>query len=189
MDETEVLIAGAGPTGLVLALWLTRLGIRVRIVDKGEGPGATSRAMAVQARTLEFYRQLDLDREVVDSGLRNPAVNVWALGRHRARLDFGDAGTRLTPFPFVLIFPQDRHERLLIRHLEAAGVRVRHRTELLGFEEVNDGAGTRVLARLRGPDGEHTCAARWLAGCDGAHSVVRHGLGTGFEGGTYDQVF
>jgi len=189
MDETEVLIAGAGPTGLVLALWLTRLGIRVRIVDKGEGPGATSRAMAVQARTLELYRQLDLDREVVESGLRNPAVNVWARGRHRARLDFADAGTRLTPFPFVLIFPQDRHERLLIRHLQAAGVRVRHRTELLGFEEVNEGAGTRVLARLRGPDGEHTCAAQWLAGCDGAHSVVRHQLGTGFEGGTYDQVF
>ena len=86
MDETEVLIAGAGPTGLVLALWLTRLGIRVRIVDKGEGPGATSRAMAVQARTLELYRQLDLDREVVESGLRNPAVNVWARGRQRALL-------------------------------------------------------------------------------------------------------
>jgi len=185
MDETEVLIAGAGPTGLVLALWLTRMGIRVRIVDKGEGPGATSRAMAVQARTLELYRQLDLDREVVESGLRNPAINVWARGRHRARLDFGDAGTRLTPFPFVLIFPQDRHERLLIRHLEAAGVRVQHRTELLGFEE----AGSHVVAHLRGPGGEHTCVAAWLAGCDGAHSVVRHQLGTGFEGGTYDQVF
>jgi len=185
MDDTEVLIAGAGPTGLVLALWLTRLGIRVRIVDKGDGPGATSRAMAVQARTLELYRQLDLDREVVESGLRNPAINVWARGRHRARLDFGDAGTRLTPFPFVLIYPQDRHERLLIRHLEAAGVRVEHRTELLGFEEV----GSAVHARLRGPAGEHTCTAGWLAGCDGAHSVVRHQIGAGFEGGTYDQVF
>lgn len=185
MNDTEVLIAGAGPTGLVLALWLTRLGVRVRIVDKGDGPGSTSRAMAVQARTLELYRQLDLDREMVESGLRNPAVNVWVRGRHRARLDFGDAGAALTPFPFVLIFPQDRHERLLIRHLEAAGVRVQHRTELLGFEE----AGDAVHARLRGPGGEHACTAGWLAGCDGAHSVVRHQLGTGFEGGTYDQVF
>jgi 2-polyprenyl-6-methoxyphenol hydroxylase-like FAD-dependent oxidoreductase len=185
MDETEVLIAGAGPTGLVLALWLTRLGIAVRIVDKGDGPGATSRAMAVQARTLELYRQLELDREVVASGLRNPAINVWARGRHRARLDFGDAGTTLTPFPFVLIYPQDRHERLLIRHLEAAGVRVEHRTELLGFED----AGDAVHVRLRGPGGEQRCTAAWLAGCDGAHSAVRHQLGTGFEGGTYEQVF
>jgi len=185
MSDTEVLIVGAGPTGLVLALWLTRQGIRVRIVDKGDGPGSSSRAMAVQARTLELYRQLGLDREVVESGLRNPAINVWAKGRRRARLDFGDAGTRLTPFPFVLIFPQDRHERLLIRHLEAAGVRVEHRTELLGFED----EGVRVLARLRGGGGEETCAAAWLAGCDGAHSTVRHQIGSSFEGGTYEQVF
>jgi 2-polyprenyl-6-methoxyphenol hydroxylase-like FAD-dependent oxidoreductase len=185
MPDPEVLIAGAGPTGLVLALWLTRQGVRVRIVDKGDGPGATSRAMAVQARTLELYRQLALDRDVVDAGLRNPAINVWARGRHRARLDFGDAGATLTPFPFVLIFPQDRHERLLIRHLEAAGVRVEHRTELLGFDD----EGGRVRARLRGRDGEEACTAAWLAGCDGAHSRVRHQLGAGFEGGTYDQVF
>jgi len=185
MTDPEVLIAGAGPTGLVLALWLTRQGVRVRIVDKGDGPGDTSRAMAVQARTLELYRQLELDRDVVDAGLRNPAINVWAKGRHRARLDFGDAGTRLTPFPFVLIFPQDRHERLLTARLAAAGVRVEHGTELLGFDD----EGGRVLARLRGRHGEEECAASWLAGCDGAHSVVRHRLGTGFEGGTYDQVF
>jgi len=185
MNQTEVLIAGAGPTGLVLALWLSRQGVAVRIVDKGEGPGATSRAMAVQARTLELYRQLDLDREVVESGLRNPAINVWAKGRHRARLDFGDAGRTLTPFPFVLIYPQDRHERLLIRHLAAAGVTVEHRTELLGFEQ----ADGEVRARLRGPGGEETCSAAWLAGCDGARSLVRHQLGTGFEGGTYEQVF
>jgi len=187
MSDTEVLIAGAGPTGLVLALWLARQGIRVRVIDKGEGPGATSRAMAVQARTLELYRQLDpaLAQEVVESGLRNPAINLWARGRHRARLDFGDAGSRLTPFPFVLIFPQDRHERLLVRYLEAAGVRVEHRTELLGFTDED----VRVTARLRGPDGEQACSASWLAGCDGAHSTVRHQIGTGFDGGTYDQVF
>jgi len=186
MNDTEVLIAGAGPTGLVLALWLTRQGVQVRIVDKGEGPGSTSRAMAVQARTLELYRQLNLDREVVAAGLRNPAINIWAKGRHRARLDFRDAGSRITPFPFVLIYPQDQHERLLIRHLEEADVQVEHRTELLGFTD----EGGRVTARVRGPDGvETTCTADWLAGCDGAHSVVRHQLGTGFEGGTYDQVF
>lgn len=185
MDETEVLIAGAGPTGLVLALWLVRQGVKVRIVDRSEGPGTSSRAMAVQARTLELYRQLGLADEIVAGGLRNPAINLWVKGERRARLSFRDAGRELTPFPFVLIYPQDRHERVLVRHLEEAGVHVERNTELLGFEQ--DASG--VVARLRGPAGESVCNAAWLAGCDGAHSIVRHQLGTGFEGGTYEHTF
>src|SRR5690349_14959642 len=135
MDETEVLIVGAGPTGLVLALWLVRQRIKVRIVDRSDGPGTSSRAMAVQARTLELYRQLDLADEIVEGGLRNPAINMWVKGERRARLDFRDAGRELTPYPFVLIYPQDRHERVLVRRLEEAGVRVERNTELLGFEQ------------------------------------------------------
>jgi 2-polyprenyl-6-methoxyphenol hydroxylase-like FAD-dependent oxidoreductase len=185
MDETEVLIAGAGPTGLVLALWLVRQGVRVRIVDRSAGPGTSSRAMAVQARTLELYRQLDLVDEIVGGGLRNPAINLWVKGERRARLSFRDAGRELTPYPFVLIYPQDRHERVLVRRLEEAGVTVERNTELLGFEQ--DAAG--VTARLWGPAGETACRAAWLAGCDGAHSIVRHQLGTGFEGGTYAHTF
>jgi 2-polyprenyl-6-methoxyphenol hydroxylase-like FAD-dependent oxidoreductase len=73
----DVLVIGAGPTGLVLALWLTKLGVRVRILDKTAGPGTTSRALAVQARTLELYRQLDLADAVVARGHRVPAVNLW----------------------------------------------------------------------------------------------------------------
>ena len=82
----KVLIAGAGPTGLVLALWLSRQGVGVRIIDKSAGPGETSRAMAVQARTLELYRQMDLGDAVVAAGNKNLAMNFWAGGRHRARL-------------------------------------------------------------------------------------------------------
>jgi hypothetical protein len=96
-DRTEVLIAGAGPTGLVLALWLAREGVAVRIVERTEAPGDGSRAMAVQARTLELYRQLGLADEVVDAGLRNPAINMWSRGKHRARLDLGDAGKPAQP--------------------------------------------------------------------------------------------
>ena len=66
MNPVQVLIVGAGPTGLVLALWLTRAGVRVRIVDKTGEPGTTSRALAVQARTLEFHRQLGLAATVVE---------------------------------------------------------------------------------------------------------------------------
>src|SRR3954447_6180672 len=95
----SVLIVGAGPTGLVLALWLTRQGIRVRIIDKTAEPGTTSRALGVQARTLEFYRQLGLAEAVVRQGLEFAAANLWVRGKCRARLPFGDIGVGLSPFP------------------------------------------------------------------------------------------
>ena len=77
MTDCPVLIVGAGPTGLVLALWLTRLGVRVRIIDKTAEPGTTSRAVAVQARTLEFYRQVDLAGAVDEAGVQVAAANLW----------------------------------------------------------------------------------------------------------------
>jgi 2-polyprenyl-6-methoxyphenol hydroxylase-like FAD-dependent oxidoreductase len=186
MTRDDVLIVGAGPTGLVLALWLTAQGVTVRIIDKTDGPGTTSRAMAVQARTLELYEQLDLAEAVVAAGHRNPALNLWVRGSRKARIAFGSAGGALTPFPFLLIYPQDQHEQLLIERLEAVGVVVERRTELLDFEEWGD----HVAARLRTPEGgEEIQEAAYLAGCDGARSTTRHKLGLGFEGGTYDQVF
>ena len=184
--QCDVLIVGAGPTGLVLALWLTKLGVKVRIVDKTAEPGTTSRALAVQARTLELYRQLDLTEAVVARGHRVPAVNLWVKGEAAARISFGSVGEDLTPYPFLHIFPQDQHERLLIERLQALGVMVERRTELIGFTEEKD----RVIARLRGPDGEEIdCEAAYIAGCDGARSIVRDTIGTGFPGGTYRQVF
>lgn len=183
---TQVLIVGAGPSGLVLALWLTALGVAVRIVDKASGPGTTSRALAVQARTLELYRQLDLTRAVLDDGYPLAAANLWAEGVHRARIELGAIGAGLTPYPFLHIYPQDRHEQLLQARLADAGVRVERNCSLAGFEE----AGRAVLARLAHADGrEQPCEASYIVGCDGAHSAVRSLIGTGFPGGTYRQVF
>ena len=186
MMQTEVLVIGAGPTGLVLALWLTKLGVKVRIIDKTAEPGTTSRALAVQARTLELYRQLDLTEAVVASGHRVPAVNLWVKGKATARISFESVGADLTPYPFLHIFPQDQHERLLIERLQALDVTVERRTELIRFKDEED----RVTATLRGPDGqEFDCAATYIAGCDGARSIVRETIGTGFPGGTYRQIF
>jgi 2-polyprenyl-6-methoxyphenol hydroxylase-like FAD-dependent oxidoreductase len=186
MPQSDVLIIGAGPTGLVLALWLTKLGVRVRIVDKTAEPGTTSRALAVQARTLELYRQLDLAEAVVARGHKVPAVNLWVKGESAARLSFENVGSGLTPYAFLQIFPQDQHERLLVERLEALDVTVERRTELISFAQEE----TRVIARLRGPDGhEVDCEANYIAGCDGARSIVRETIGTGFPGGTYRQIF
>src|SRR5580658_5841950 len=148
MSDDDVLVIGAGPTGLVLALWLTKLGVAVRIVDKTSEPGTTSRALAVQARTLELYRQLDLADAVVARGHKVPAVNLWVKGESAARLGFEVIGSGLTPYPFLKIFPQDQHERLLIERLEKLGISVERQTELVGFTNEENG----IVARLRGPD-------------------------------------
>ena len=184
--DPEVLIIGAGPTGLVLALWLTRLGVRLRIIDKTAEPGTTSRALAVQARTLELYGQMGLAEAVIERGRKTMAVNLWVAGKKTAHAVFGEMGAGLSPFPYALIFPQDEHERLLIDRLAEQGVQVERQTELQGFEE----ASGRVLARLKRLDAAlETCEASYIAGCDGAHSTVRTAIGTGFPGGVYAHLF
>ncbi|HET6577717.1 MAG TPA: FAD-dependent monooxygenase [Gemmatimonadales bacterium] len=186
MSEPLVLIAGAGPTGLVLALWLTRLGVRVRIIDRTAEPGTTSRAVAVQARTLEFYRQVGLADAVVEAGVKIAGVNLWVAGGRAARLPLGRIGQGLSAFPYVLTYPQDAHERLLIGRLETLGVTVERRTELVRFDQRPESVRA-VLARAG--DSREVCEAAYLAGCDGASSTVREQLGAAFPGGTYSGVF
>jgi 2-polyprenyl-6-methoxyphenol hydroxylase-like FAD-dependent oxidoreductase len=185
MTRSEVLIVGAGPTGLVLAIWLAKQGVGVRIVDKAAGPGTTSRALAVQARTLELYQQADLTAAIISRGHRVPAANLWARGERVAHIAFETIGEGLTPYPFLEIYPQDEHEGLLIEALTRLGVRVERPVELMDLKD----DGTTVAARLQGPAGETQHEAAYLCGCDGARSRVREIIGSGFPGGTYQQVF
>ncbi len=128
----------------------------------------------MQARTLELYRQVGLARTLVDNGLEFTAVNVWVKGRKRGRGEVGRMGRGLSPFPFILIHPQDEHERALIDLLEKEDVPVEYGTELVGVENGEQA----VRARLRRAGGaEETREASWLAGCDGAHSTVRDAIG------------
>ncbi len=181
----EVLIVGAGPTGLTLAIWLTRLGIRVRIIDKNPGPAAFSRALGVQARTLEYDRQLGFADEIVEQSIHALGLNLWVKSTRAARVLFAEIGEGLSPYPFVIVYPQDEHERLLIQRLLALNVEVERQTELIALEQ----DAFRVQATLRSPAGEMTCAAAYVAGCDGAHSTVRESLSIGFPGGTYTGLF
>src|SRR5271154_5969437 len=185
-QNTEVLIVGAGPTGLVLGLWLGHRGGSVRIGDQTAEPGTTSRALAVQARTLELYSQLGLADTVVARGRKVLGANFLVSGRKVARFPLGDVGNDLSPFPYAVIYPQDEHERLLVERLAEAGVSVERRTGLMSFED----AGDRVIARLKRDEGsEETCEASYIAGCDGARSTVRETLKIGFQGGAYQHLF
>lgn len=194
MSRTDVLIVGAGPTGLVLALWLTKQGVKVRIMDRSEAKASTSRALVIHSRTLELYRQLDLAEEIVSRGHKIGATNIWSEKIHRGRLPLGDVGTGLTPYPFLQVFPQDEHEPLLEKRLNESGVQVERHKELVDFTEHGDSITTRFkdTRKSSSPDQDETlevCEASFIAGCDGAHSVVRRSCGIDFAGETYSQLF
>ena len=185
VQRCDVLIVGAGPTGLVLALWLARAGISVRIIDRTAAPGTTSRAIVFHARNLEFYQQLGIAQLAVQGGEQLTEGNLWVGGRRVAGIELGRAGEGVSPYPFMLIFPQDRQEEMLIGQLALLNVHVERGTALVSFEQDADG----VHASLQSARGIEMIDARYVGGCDGAHSTVREVLGTQFTGGTYNHVF
>lgn len=186
MTHIPVLIAGAGPTGLVLALWLTKIGIQVRIIDKASEKETTSRALIIHARTLEFYRQLQIADDIIAAGFRFPALNLWVNHIQHAKIKISDIGQGSTPFPYIIILPQDQHEKILTEKLKALGVIIERGTELINFEQ-NDKT---VTAQVKLANNEiETLTADYLAGCDGAHSIIRKKIDVGFEGSTYPHLF
>ena len=185
MPQFKILIVGAGPTGLVLALHLARHGIAFRIIDQASGPGQASRAMAVQARTLEFYRQLGFADELVELGIKMERLHLREGGQDVANLALRDLGGGLSPYPFMLCFPQDDHEHFLVKKLQAADVKVEWGVALKQFTQ--DEAGVHAILDSNGT--LESCDFAYLCGCDGAHSRVRQGLQLAFPGGTYDQLF
>jgi 2-polyprenyl-6-methoxyphenol hydroxylase-like FAD-dependent oxidoreductase len=180
-----ILIVGAGPTGLVLALFLKRHGVAFRIVDRARGPGEQSRALVVQARTLEFYRQLGLADRAVAAGTVIEAVRMREAGSEVARVPLAGIGCDMSPYPFILCLPQDEHERLLVEALAAEGVAVEWNTRATALSQDADG----VAVTLAGPGGEARATFAWVAGCDGARSAVREAFGVAMAGGTYERLY
>lgn len=191
MTTTPILIAGAGPTGLVLALSLARSGVPFRLVDENSGPGEHSRAMAIHARTLEFYGQFGFADEIVERGVRTNTVHVHegggdGPGRGVITVNFKDLGEGISPYPFLLTYPQDEHERYLVEQLKSLGCEIEWSSKLLGFTQDESG----VSATIEHADGSiEKARAEYICGCDGVHSRVRESLAIGFPGGTYNQVF
>ncbi|TCO83801.1 2-polyprenyl-6-methoxyphenol hydroxylase-like FAD-dependent oxidoreductase [Plasticicumulans lactativorans] len=184
--DVDVLVVGAGPTGLMLANQLARRGVRVQVVERNAGPSRQTKALGVQARTLEIYARLGVVERALAWGTRAIAASLWVEGRPAARVPLGDIGHDLSPYPFLLILGQDDNERLLGDELRARGVEVQWGTELVGLTQDAE----RATATLRQADGTtRELTAAWVAGCDGAHSTVRRLSGIDFPGAPYEQVF
>ena len=186
ITKPDVLIAGAGPTGLALACQLIRYGVDFAIVDKKETTTPHSKAIGVQARTLEIYEQIGLADKLVELGAIVEKARMFAGGKVRGEAEFKDIGKGLSPYPYILIVEQGRHERLLYDHIKANGCDVRWQTELIDFEQDE----AKVVARVSSADGQtDTIEAKYLIACDGAKSLVRHSLGLRFEGSTCERMF
>jgi 2-polyprenyl-6-methoxyphenol hydroxylase-like FAD-dependent oxidoreductase len=184
--DIDVLVVGAGPTGLMLANQLGRRGVRVAVIDRSSGPAQQTRAMAVHARTLEIYSKLGVASQAVALGKIGGGVNAWAEGEHKARIPFNEMGKDVSPFPYVLMLGQDDNERILGAHLEQFGIAVQWSTELVSLEQ----QPSSVVATLKKPDGSfEKVRAQYVAGCDGGRSSVRELNGIGFPGAPYEHVF
>ncbi len=181
--ECDVLIVGAGPTGLVLAYELARRGVHFRLIDKNEGPAEQSRALLIQVRSLETFAFMGLIDEFLQKGLHvdqlRLVVNQKPVFQNRFQaLD--------SPYPFPLVLPQNDTEAILLSALAQKGIHVERRTELKSFESKNDF----VKVLLQKDDGEEeSFDCSYLVGCDGAHSAVRHGLDLPFKGAPYPEGF
>src|SRR6266700_1333494 len=184
--DTDVLVVGGGPTGLMLANQLGRRGVRAVIIDRHSGPAQQTRAIAVQARTLEIYSKLGLAERALELGLRGNGANMWVEGKRTARIPLGDIGKSLSPFPFVLMLGQDDNERIMGERLRQWGMAGAVNTELGAFEQAPD----QVQTTLKGRDGStRKVVAAYIAGCDGGHSTVRELSGITFPGAPYEHVF
>jgi len=179
--KTDVIVVGAGPTGLSLACQLTRHGIDFVVVEKNEGVTPYSKALGVHARTLEIYEQLGLAQKAVENGSIAGKIRLLEKGEIVGEVDLSNIGEGLSPYPYMLVLEQSENERLLYEYLQSHGRDVLWQTELEGFSQDESS----VTANVRDKTGaSQIIEGKYLVGCDGPKSPVRNALGLSFEGST-----
>ena len=182
----EVLVVGAGPTGLMAATLLQRSGVRVRIVDDRPHASRESRAFVVQARSLEIFAQLGLVDTLLGKGAINSGIQFHVGGKHTGGMNFDDVPSPDTPYRFVFMLPQSETEAVLIDEVTRQGLEIERGVKVVGLTQDADG----VTAHATTSDGRAVeVRSAYVLGADGAHSVVRHALDLAFEGAPYAQTF
>ncbi len=186
--EQPILIVGAGPTGLTAALELSRLNVPVRLIEKAKEPATTSRAIGIQARTLELMQQRGLAEEMVRLGNPAPGASVYGGGKRIVHLDYSHIDSR---YNYTLFLSQAETERILREAVMRQGVIIEREVELVGlFQDAMSHDGAPVRAILRHADGTlEQASAAWLISAEGAHSIVRTTLDLQFEGKTHDEQY
>lgn len=175
-STAPVLIVGAGPTGLTMALALTQLGIPCRIVDQLKTPTTQSRAAGIHARTLELLHPLGVTKTLIQQGLKMQHMMLSVDGKPLVKLDYSIVDS---PYQFALMLSQAHTEAVLTEALQAAGVVVDRDVTLTDLHQEN----TEVTATLRDASGQtQEWRGAYLIGCDGAHSTVRTVLNMPFQG-------
>jgi 2-polyprenyl-6-methoxyphenol hydroxylase-like FAD-dependent oxidoreductase len=180
-----VLIVGAGPSGLMMAAQLLRYGVQPLIIDVKKGPTDQSRALAVQARSMEIYRQMGLADRALQEGIQAETVSIQNDNGELIKLSLQNLGQNTTPFPFVHLLEQSKNKRLLLDFLTQNCCPVYWNTNLLDFSQHE----TKIEAHLKSDDKRSTITADWLIGADGAHSFVRKKLQIEFKGDAYTNKF
>lgn len=185
MSRIDVLVVGAGPTGLSAACELARYGISFKIIDRHRDLSDQSKALAVQARTLEIFDRWGIGDRVAAAGSQARSIAMWHDGKVRVRIDVERAGEGLTRYPYVLVLPQPVTEEMLEERLAACNGSVMWGTELLHFKTSDDA----VEVDVRHAQGQETWQVRYVIAADGASSFIRKSLGIPFQGGTYENQF
>lgn len=186
LHTTDVLVVGAGPVGLTAAGELRRRGVSVRVADRLPARLPYAKAVGIQPRTLELWDRAGLVGKVLEAAVPMLGQLTFENGSPRQRIDL--VLPPEVPYRFAAL-PQYETERILQEYLEGFGTRIERGTELVSFEQDDDGVTARLVRTGADGDGEEEVRCRYLVGCDGAHSVVRKGLGLTFEGGAFPDEY
>jgi 2-polyprenyl-6-methoxyphenol hydroxylase-like FAD-dependent oxidoreductase len=180
--ENQILIGGAGPSGLALAAELGRRGVSAAIIDRQAAGANTSRACVIHARTMEVLEPLGVTRDLLAEGIKVPVFRIRDRDRPLLTIDFSEIPSS---YQFTLMLPQNRIEQILLRHLENFGRSVVRPCELISYST----STSQIEADVRTNGSIQSIKAQWLIGCDGMHSTVREQSGITFAGGEYEASF
>jgi 2-polyprenyl-6-methoxyphenol hydroxylase-like FAD-dependent oxidoreductase len=182
-SQTQVLIVGAGPPGLMMACQLALLKVPFRIIDKREHHIGGSGALILHARSLEIFNQIGIADKAINQGILANKINVVFNGKKPLSLFLKKMGNRSTKFPGLLLLEQSKTEQLMEEYIQSFGYSVERKTELIGFSP-HDEECTNIV---RMPNGKNIIIkSKYLIAADGSHSFIRNQLKIPFSGKTYE---